>query len=279
MTETAIKPIYRSVSQLTSYIECGEAYKLERIDKVRGKPAAWFQQGTAFHEAIEHWEGHNRQPDLEEVLEVYYNAWDEGLAEVMDFGPDEWLTGTAKRDGPADIELRRAKGEQQVIDYIEFALSQSEVWRVLSLDDGPAVEREFKLTIPYGDERDADSESRPLVVVGFIDQMIEYRNGVIRPRDMKTGTKRPSWEIQLGVYAVAMRDVWGLPAWSGDFYMAKDKGITKPYDLKRYTRDYVEDLFQQLERGIEAETFLPHPGSFCHVCPVREFCSVWKEKK
>lgn len=269
MTEE-IKPIYRSVSQLTSYISCPESYKLQRIDRVEAKPAAWFQQGTAFHEAIEFWEKFDRKPDLEEVLEQYYSAWDDGLAEALDFGPDDWLTGTAKRDGPADIAMRMDKGAQQVADYIEFALAHSEEWRILRLDGKPAVEQKFELLVPYQDEE--------LIVVGYIDQMVEYRNGVIRPRDMKTGTKKPNWEIQLAVYALAMREVWGLPAWTGDFYMAKDKGLTKPYGLERYNRAYIESLFQQLESGIRAKSFLPNPGSMCHVCPVKQFCSVWKDQ-
>lgn len=278
MTEE-VRPIYRSVSQLTSYIDCGESYKLNRIDRVEAKPAAWFTQGTAFHEAIEFWEKFDREPDLEEVLGQYYSAWDDGLAESRYFSDDDWLTGTTKRDGPADIAMRMAKGEEQVADYIEYALAHSEEWRILRLDDGPAVERKFELIVPYESEEDYGPYARSITVVGYIDQMVEYRNGVVRPRDMKTGTKLPSWEIQLGVYALAMREVWGLPAWTGDFYMCKNKGLTKPYPLERYDRPMIDSLFQQLESGIRAGSFLPNPGSHCHVCPVKQFCSIWKESK
>lgn len=257
---------FRSVSQLTAYLECGECYRLRYIERVPRKPAAWFPQGIAFHEGIEFWERFNREPDLQEVLEQYYAAWDDGLASTLEFGPDDWLTGTAKRDGPADIELRMAKGADQVADYMEFAKAHEDEWHILKIDGEPMLEQRFELIVPHTDEKE-------IVVVGYIDQMVEYANGAIRVRDLKTGTKRPVWEIQLGIYALAMREKFGIDdCWTGDYYMAKDKSTTRDYDLHRFPRWFVEQQFQMLERGIENKVFLSNPGTTARVCPVSDWC-------
>jgi hypothetical protein len=49
---------HRSYSQLHSWLECGMAYRLERIDKVPCRPGVWLPAGTAVHRCIEeylHW--------------------------------------------------------------------------------------------------------------------------------------------------------------------------------------------------------------------------------
>lgn len=259
---------WRSVSQLTSYLSCSEMYRLEKVAKAPGLPAAWFIQGIAFHEAIEFWERNNRTPDLETVQDLFLDKWDDEQARFTDWAYSQWLTGTPTRDGKKDIELRRAKGLQQVADYIEWAESQKDEWRILTLNGEKALELRF--------EMDLGVPGSLVRVVGYIDQMVEYRNGAIRPRDLKTGTKRPTWEVQLGVYALAMRDFFGIAnVWHGDYYMCKDKGVTKPYDLKRFTKEFLTEQFHTLNEAIEAEIFMPNPGSgMCNVCGVWQFCSA-----
>lgn len=258
---------YRSVSQLTSYLGCAEAFRLQRIAKAPRKPAAWLMQGIAFHSAIEYWEKEDRRPTLDDCLAVYENSWDEEHAKHLEWESSQWLTGTPKRDGNADIAIRHPKGMAQVADYLEFAEAHKEEWRILTLDGVKALELRF--------EMDLGVPGNLVRVVGYIDQMVEYRNGAIRPRDLKTGTKRPDWEVQLGVYALAMRDVFKIAdVWHGDYYMCKDKGVTKPYNLEAFTRESVTDWFHTLEEAVSREIFLPNPGSMCNVCDVWQWCSA-----
>lgn len=257
---------YRSVSQLTSYLSCSEMFRLERVAKAPALPAAWFIQGIAFHEAIEVWERENRTLDLDTVQDLFLDKWDEEQSRFTDWAYSQWLTGTPKRDGKADIEQRRVKGLQQVADYIEWALSTKEDWRILTLDGEKALERRFEI--------DLGIPGNLVRIIGYIDQMVEMRNGAIRPRDLKTGTKRPGWTVQLGTYAFAMREFFHIEnVWHGDYYMAKDKGVTKPYELKEFTREFLTDQFHTLNEAIEAEIFMPNPASgMCNVCGVWQFC-------
>jgi hypothetical protein len=46
------RPI-RSYSQLSQYEECGEQYRLKRIERRDELPAVWFPAGNAFHQVTE----------------------------------------------------------------------------------------------------------------------------------------------------------------------------------------------------------------------------------
>lgn len=259
---------YRSVSQLTSYLSCAESYRLSRIAKAPRKPAAWLMQGIAFHSAIEFWEKEDRKPDIDMVHAVYCDSWDDEQAKVSHIAWDQWLTGTPKRNGKADIEQRHPKGLQQVSDYMEWAESEKDKWRILTLPNGEkGLEQRF--------EMDLGVPGNLVRIIGYIDQMVEYSNGAIRPRDLKTGTKLPDWTVQLGVYSMAMRKCFGIDnVWVGDYYMAKNKNVTKPYDLRMFSDTYVTDWFHTLNDAIDREIFLPNPGSMCNVCDVWQWCSA-----
>lgn len=47
------KPEYISYSGMTTYLECGEKYRLTRIVKVDEDPAFYFAGGTSVHSACD----------------------------------------------------------------------------------------------------------------------------------------------------------------------------------------------------------------------------------
>lgn len=47
------EPPHRSLSQLTDYAECGEAYRLQRIARAPRRPGWWFPGGSAVHATVE----------------------------------------------------------------------------------------------------------------------------------------------------------------------------------------------------------------------------------
>ena len=109
---------------------------------------------------------------------------------------------------------------------------------------------------------------------GYIDQVIEYPGGIIGPRDLKTGTKKPDWHLQLGVYKLGIEQEFGVTVDWGDWYMAKNNAPDPPASLTRFTKQYVTDLFHQLDFGIRSETFLPNPGDACRTCGVLQWCTA-----
>jgi putative RecB family exonuclease len=245
------------------YSACGERYRLQRVVKAPERYAAWLAQGIAFHETAEYWERRGRKDPLEVLEKWYEEAWWREINAAMEREPDvnKWLVAGRKKPDK-DLEDRHAAGWQQAQDYVEFALADKR-WRLLEFyEDEPAVEVGFDIML--GSVR----------VVGYIDQIIEWEDGRITVRDMKTGSKKPASARQLGLYAIAVEELIGhRPVW-GDFYMAKDNELSTPVDLSRYTREYLTEQFEGFASAAEADVWLANPGDGCRICGVQEFCRV-----
>lgn len=254
----------RSVSQLENFLRCPEGYRLEKIAKAPRAPAAWFAQGTSVHDAIERWEATGRIYGEAEVRQWWRTSWDAEIARMTEEEPDlsRWLTGGRTR-ADVDIQNREKKGETQALAYVDWALSQADRWRVLEYLPGEyACEVPFEMTL------------NGVLIVGYIDQIVEWQDGQVSPRDIKTGTKLPSSPRQLGVYRVAMQKTLGLDALYGDFYMSKNNDVTSPADLSRYTEERVTAWFTDLDAMVDQGRFIPNPGDICRVCGVARFCDL-----
>lgn len=251
----------RSVSQLGTFASCGEAYRLQKVAKAPRSPAAWFTQGTAFHTATEAWENSRREISDDTVVETFYLEYDTLIAQDLHREPDlnNWLTG-GRTKAQTDIDNRRARGANQVIDYLKYCNSSPE--RVWSTKDDVAVEVEFHL--------DLDG----LIILGYIDQLIVWPDGQVSVRDLKTGTKRPDWAFQLGVYALAVEQDWGYRPRYGDYYIAKDGRPDPLVDLSRFTRPMLTRWFHNLDKAVKLGAFVPNPGDGCRTCAVQDFCQA-----
>ncbi|MDT0472809.1 PD-(D/E)XK nuclease family protein [Streptomyces sp. DSM 41014] len=252
--------VHRSVSQYTGFVRCGEAYRLEKIVKAPQNQAGWFIQGTAYHEAIEKWEKSFRSVGPDVMAEWYEEAWDREMSRALAIEPDtsRWLTGGVTKPAK-DIERRRERGRGQVEAYFEYAIDAPErVWE--PVDGMPAVELPF--TISFGE----------VVVKGYIDQVMEYPDGHLRVRDLKTGTKLPDTAFQLAVYDHALHDMFDVKPGFGDYFMAKNNAPTDAWNLQDYDREKVTRWFRGMDRAVRLGIFLPNPGDACRTCTVRRFC-------
>lgn len=255
---------HRSVSQLTTFTRCGESYRLEKVARAPTTPAAWFAQGTAFHEAIEKWEATGREYGPSDIEAWYHEAWNREVDKMFQSQPDidRWETGGRTKPSD-DLSRRYLRGKEQALAYREYALSTSEEWRILEYLPGePAVEVPFEI------------ELGGVTVKGYIDQVLEFRDGEIRPRDLKTGNKLPESPFQLGVYRLAIAEVMGILPRYGDFFMAKNNAPTKPDDLSIWTPELVGEMFRDMDKAVRAEIFIPNKGDGCRICLVREFCKI-----
>ena len=102
---------HRSVSQVSSYAQCAEAYRLSRVARVPSKPAAWFTHGTAYHFTIEEYENSGRTLSRAVLESLFVDMYQGEIAKTKEQWPEEsdWLTGGAKK-GFKDIEDREAIG-------------------------------------------------------------------------------------------------------------------------------------------------------------------------
>ncbi|WP_425457710.1 PD-(D/E)XK nuclease family protein [Catellatospora sichuanensis] len=249
------------MSQWSTFTKCGEQFRLEKVARAPQRPAAWFAQGIAFHSAAELWELSERESSPDDVVDYYTAEYDRLIDEGKAKEPDlaRWLTGGRTR-ADDDISRRRERGADQVRTYMTYALGAPE--KCWTFQGDPAVEVEFEL--------DLDG----IKVIGFIDNLPVWPDGRVTVRDWKTGSKRPEWEFQLGVYALAVEELTGYrPRW-GDFWMAKDGRPDKPVDLSVFTRDRVTRWFKNADTAIRLGLFNPNPGDACRTCGVSDFCQA-----
>lgn len=261
MTEVEVRP-HRSHSQISTFARCGEAYRLEKVAKAPRAPAAWFTQGTAFHESVEAWEKSARTLTVAEARDIYATVYDAEIAANLEAWPDTsvWLTG-GRTKPETDIKNRREKGLAQVAGYIEYARAAD--WTMAELPDGsPAIEWKFSI--------DFDG----IEVIGAVDQGIVWGNGTLGMRDLKTGTKTPDWAFQLAIYGLAWEYYFGQRVSWGDFYMAKNNAPTDPLDLEPFTFSKVSRWVHNMDRAVSLGLFVPNVGDACRVCGVRRWCDA-----
>ncbi|MFF0481088.1 RecB family exonuclease [Streptomyces sp. NPDC004435] len=253
-------PAHRSVSQYQGFVRCGEAYRLEKIAKAPQNQAGWFIQGTAYHEAVERWEKSYRAYGPEVMADWFEEAWEREYAKAVAIEPDisRWLTGGMTKP-ETDLKRRRERGRDQVEAYFEYAIEAPErIWE--PIEGQPAIELSFSL--------DLDG----IEVKGFIDQVVEYPDGHLRVRDLKTGTKLPDTAFQLAIYDHAVNAMFGEKPGFGDYFMAKNNAPTDPWNLQDYSLEKVTRWFRNMDKAVRLGLFLPNPGDACRTCTVRRFC-------
>lgn len=258
----ALEVQYRSHSQISTWLKCGEAYRLQKVLKAPEYPAAWLAGGTAFHSAIETWERFDRQPSLRDIAADFVREYDELIAIEREKWPDLSVWGKAGRYKPeVYIESLRDKGPIWVMDYMDYAHESD--WKIWGLPDGsPAVEVPFYLQL-----------SETVHIRGYVDQVIVYPDGTISVRDLKTGTKKPKDELQLGVYARAIEDLFDVKVTAADYYMAKEGKARAALSLARYTPEYLLSIFGNLNTAVENGIYIPNPSEdTCRPCGVQRFC-------
>lgn len=256
--ETEEGPRRRSHSQLSSYIQCSERFRLERVIRPRppSMPAPWLTMGLAVHEALDMWEKSGRTSDMmADYLDAYHRIKGEQLAEQPNL--NMWINPYRTKSVFQALDAYMEKGVAQIEAYLGWRDDPSHrLEPMIDPEDGSAwVEVPFEITL--GD----------VPVIGFID-IVDENGG---PTDIKTGNRMKT-TLQLGVYKVALEKQYGITSDRAAFFYTKDGALVEKTDMSRYTEEYLTELFMTAERGIANEVFLPNVSDFCGLCPVKRFC-------
>ncbi|MGN7135817.1 RecB family exonuclease [Streptomyces pseudogriseolus] len=250
----------RSVSQVEQYEKCPRQYELQRIERVRPRPAAWSHQGSAFHTAIEKYEESGRSLTADQVADLFSEDYSRRVNASLQEEPnlDRWLT--AGTDGQSDIEGRYVLGLEQTRGYVAWAEEHK-----------PSIWKD-QVTGKLGIERHLTAEIGGVNVQGYVDQLLARPKGGVRVRDLKTGSTKSKFQLQ--TYGVLVRKVLGLPVADADWYMAKTGGLSRPVDLTDVTEEAVAERFVSMDQGVKAGDFPPRPGFHCRFCDVSHACSA-----
>lgn len=110
-----------------------------------------------------------------------------------------------------------------------------------------------------------------------IDRVFEV-NGQLVIVDLKTSTRRPTSDLQLGFYKIGLQSEFGIEVNLGNYWMSREAGTGEMIDLSRYTLPMLEYMVAGFDKSRKAGVFLPNLSS-CSFCGLTEHCEFTKEKK
>ncbi len=237
-----------SASAVDGYERCGLQFKLERDWRLASRPAAAMQYGAAMHR----------------VLKTYFDSVRAGRPKT-----DEELLDQFRADLAAagihekyQHELYEEQGFAQLRDFLVRARS------------GPAPhvlhsEQGFQICIGA------------TTVVGRMDRIDDRSDGTVSIVDYKTGRAKDQEDanksLQLSLYAIAAREMWGYAVGSLILYNLEDN---IPVITTRSEADLVKarERVEAAAKGIASGKFDAKPGMHCAFCAYRSVCSA-KEKR
>ena len=253
-----------SHSQLNSWMRCGKAYELNRIMKAPRTPAVWTASGVALHELLDLI---NRSSITDEPLDIK-TVWDKTYLDLLleiekETGThrEHWKrAGRLTKDKPnkEDALWWQIEGYKQLLAYKQWLYTSG--YRVYV--EGDDIYSEKETTIMFGD----------VEVKGFLDAVMVTPGGELFVMDAKSGTRKPSNALQLGLYATAIKMAGGPEITKGAFFMTRSAEVTDLVDLSKYNERYFTPIFKGLRTGIDNEIFLPNPGDPCFTCDVKDAC-------
>jgi DNA helicase-2/ATP-dependent DNA helicase PcrA len=231
-----------SASDLSLYLTCPLKYKFARVFGIPQEPTINQRFGILIHNVLESF---HKEP-LEEG--------EDGLRRLTQLFETGWRrTGF----GSTDDELQfRDRAREALRLY----------WERERVAEGEPVWLEKKFDFKVGEHH----------VRGRVDRVDRLPDGDYELIDYKTGERRTAAELendlQLALYRLAAREVWGIEAASGSYYYVLDAdkvaAPTKPDDAER-----VERTVLQVGAGILDQDFEPRPSpTVCGWCDYRLIC-------
>lgn len=247
-------PKHLSYSSKDSLERCAKMYFLGRIAKAPQRPALWLAGGSAVHLVTEMW-------DLDQSTDVgsaWQRVFDDQLQHLreLDANPARW------RQTKQGVEEWRRDG----LDYVNawIAWRRRSPWTIWVTPDGrPGIELDVSAMLP-GCE---------IEVAGYVDRVfhdpILDRLYIV---DIKTGTRKPDSPAQFGTYAALMAAKYDVKINWGAAFMNRKGELAAPFDLTKYTPEYVGMTYQRAWQQVKTGGFNPHIGDYCFLCDVQDAC-------
>ena len=237
-----------SPSQADAYQSCPRRYVLQRRLRLGDSSSVYAHFGQLVHDVLEGAEGEvigtgARHADLERVLEIVEQAWEEA-----DFGTPEL----------DDAWKRKA---------VEMLTKLYRHW------PGKGVPVEVEL--------DVESDIGGVRWIGRIDRLEQTEAG-FRVIDYKSGTRpltrgEAAESIQLAFYALAVRQGRGEVVASEMWYPRYDSVSVTTRDLALHQLPDVTQKMEEITRSIGEEMWEPRVGGACKHCDFRRSCPAWPE--
>jgi len=176
------------------------------------------------------------------------------------------IAGRATKTNPdkEDANWWQIQGSLWVSNYILWRKNNPD-WKIWKTPQGAkAIELELNPVIAG------------VLVKMVIDRVFEV-NGELIIVDLKTSSRRPTSDLQLGFYKVGLESILGVKVNLGNYWMSRESGTGEMIDLSRYTKDMLEYFVDGFDRARKAGIFLPNLQS-CSYCGLTEHCQFTKGK-
>lgn len=273
-------PPHFSYSSLSSYMQCGQRYYLEKIARVPEVPSWWFVGGRAVHEVTEVYDVDRKNFEKSGLVQLWTEVFTREVEAQSARFPDltVWRTAGKKKTRPdgEDYLAWMDIGPQFVQNYIDWqAGTDWKLWDGAVVDFDPETgECETALAV----ELPLEIEVGGWMMRGSVDRVYEVPNGELVVVDLKTGSRMPDNDLQLGTYRVGMEVQYGQRPKYGMYFMNRLNKSSQLYDLSNYTVDSIGQMGVQFKRGIKNKVFLPHKTALCPYCPVNNGCAAFGGK-
>lgn len=247
---------YVSHSAINTWLNCGWQFYLSRVQRVPENPSYWLAGGKAVHECTEKYDlGH-----LKDVNEDFLEAWNRNYKE-SDNGLPFRAGGRATKAYPnkEDASWWLDKGPEMVNAWINWRHTSG--FQMFVMPDGnQAVETELS------------QELAGVKMRGFLDRLMVSPDGEVVVVDIKTSSKEPASDSQLGTYAILVEKTYGIKVTKGAYWMARTGELTPLIDLTHHTEARLASHINGFKRAIENQIFLPNIGFMCGTCSVNKAC-------
>jgi len=275
-------PPHFSYSSLSSYMQCGRRYFLEKIARVPEIPSWWFVGGRAVHTVTEIYDLEPKKFQESGLDHLWQEVFNAEVEEQKRKFPDVsiWRAAgkkKAKPDGEDYLEWMDL-GPKFVANYISWR--EEKAWQIW---DGAIAgyDPETGSFEPYGPavELSLDFDIAGWKAKGSVDRVYVHPNGEdLIVLDLKTGSRMPDNDLQLGLYAVGLEVQYGEKARWGAFYNPRQNRMSTFYDLSSYTVDSIGEMGVTFKRAVQNKIFLPHKSALCNYCPVNQGCAAFGGK-
>lgn len=246
-----------SYSSISTYLLCGNAWRLRYLERVAAPVSVALPMGSAFHGVIESYIKAETEPDDAQLMDIAATSWQEQLGRNSDI---DWGDDTPEQ--VANTLQRMVK-----------AAPVRDLFRTLRVNydtNNPlcAIERRVELRVP----------GVPIPVIGYIDLITT--DGV--PADFKTAARmwtdsKADGELQPLFYLAALNQAGQeVPGWRFRHHVVTktQRPDAKTFEIAHKPAEvfWLFELIAAAWRGIDAGAFPMNPSTW--LCSSR-YCSYW----
>lgn len=231
-----------SYSAVSSYEKCPLSYRFQYVDGLEVEPTPYLAFGRSVHAALEWLYDRDtpEPPTLESFLVYLDRCWES--------------------EGYASLEEERS--------YLKNAREVLTQYYYSNL-------RDFRL--PVAVEERFEIDMGDFVLSGVIDRVDCNPDGSYEILDYKTSRRLPELnrlreDLQLPIYQLACREVWGItPAKLTFYYLIPNRRYsTRPCDNSRLS--VIEERLARAAASISAGDFPATPNRLCPWCSFEDIC-------